>query len=113
MKRLILAALLSISTYAFAETDFSKYMHLVTPIEGVVLSQESIEFMKVAGDVRGYYRKDGTYVESYHRSAPNSTKLDNYTTEGNYNPYTLEDGNRSPYTPEPEPTLSRPRRGWK
>lgn len=111
MKRLILAALLSISTYALADTDFSKYMHLVTPIEGVVLSQESIEFMKVAGDVRGYYRKDGTYVAPHHRSAPNSTKLDNYETQGNYNPYTLEEGTRSPYTPEP--TLSRPRRGWK
>ena len=84
MKRLILAALLSLITAS-----------------------------ALADQVRGHYRKDGTYVESYHRSSPNSTKLDNYTTEGNYNPYTLEDGNRSPYTPEPEPTLSRPRRGWK
>lgn len=113
MKRILAIALLSIASIASAATDYSKYMHLVTPIEGVVLSQESIEFMKVAGDVKGYFRKDGTYVEPHHRSEPNSTKLDNYTTEGNYNPYTLEDGNRSPYTPEPEPTLSRPRRGWK
>lgn len=92
MKRLILAALLSISTYAFADTDFSKYMHLVTPIEGVVLSQESIEFMKVARNVKGYYRKNGTYVESHQRSAPNSTKRDNFSSEGNYNPYTGKKG---------------------
>ena len=33
-----------------------------------------------AGDVhvRGYYRKDGTYVQPYVRSSPNSEKWDNY-----------------------------------
>lgn len=48
MKRLIIVALLSIATAAFAATDYSKYMHLVTPIEGVVLSQESIDFLNYA-----------------------------------------------------------------
>ena len=28
--------------------------------------------------VRGYYRKDGTYVQPYVRSSPNSEKWDNY-----------------------------------
>ena len=28
-----------------------------------------------------------TYVGSYQRSSPNKTKLDNYSTPGNYNPY--------------------------
>ena len=28
--------------------------------------------------VNGYYRSDGTYVQGYHRSSPNSTKSDNY-----------------------------------
>ena len=94
MKRILAIALLSIATYAFADTDYSKYMHLVTPIEGVVLSQESIEFMKVAGDVRGYIRKDGTYVAPHARSEPNSTKLDNYQTEGNFNPNTGKIGTK-------------------
>ncbi len=46
--------------------------------------------------VRGYYRKDGTYVRPHMRSSPNSTTLDNYSTRGNINPYTGQPGTRSP-----------------
>jgi hypothetical protein len=42
--------------------------------------------------VRGYVRKDGTYVAPHYRSSPNSTKADNYSTRGNYNPYTGKAG---------------------
>lgn len=38
--------------------------------------------------VEGYYRKNGTYVEPYHRSEPNSTATDNYSYQGNVNPHT-------------------------
>ena len=38
--------------------------------------------------VSGYYRKDGTYVSGHYRSDRNSTNHDNYSTSGNYNPYT-------------------------
>jgi len=38
--------------------------------------------------VRGYYRANGTYVAPYNRTAPNSTKDDNWSTKGNVNPYT-------------------------
>jgi len=31
-----------------------------------------------AGQVSGYYRKNGTYVRPHYRSNPNSTKADNY-----------------------------------
>ena len=44
--------------------------------------------------VKGYTRKDGTYVAPHQRSAPNSTRNDNYTTRGNINPYTGEPGTR-------------------
>jgi len=36
--------------------------------------------------VKGYYRKDGTYVRPHVRTAPNSTVTDNYSYHGNYNP---------------------------
>lgn len=36
----------------------------------------------------GYERSNGTYVQPYERSAPNSTRQDNYSTQGNVNPYT-------------------------
>lgn len=47
--------------------------------------------------VNGYYRKNGTYVQPHYRSAPNSTKLDNYSTYGNTNPYTGKQGTINPY----------------
>lgn len=42
--------------------------------------------------VKGYTRKDGTVVKPHTRSAPNSTKSDNYSTRGNVNPYTGKPG---------------------
>jgi hypothetical protein len=42
--------------------------------------------------VRGYVRKDGTYVAPHYRSSPNGTKADNYSTRGNYNPHTGKPG---------------------
>ena len=47
--------------------------------------------------VQGYYKKNGTYVAPHYRSSPNSTKLDNWSTRGNVNPYTGNVGTRNPY----------------
>ncbi|MCI1272840.1 MAG: hypothetical protein LKG27_00190 [Clostridiaceae bacterium] len=47
--------------------------------------------------VNGYMRRDGTYVQGYNRSTPNETRLDNYSTRGNYNPYTGKEGTVNPY----------------
>lgn len=44
--------------------------------------------------VKGYIRKDGTYVQPHYRSAPNGTKQDNWSTKGNVNPYTGEPGTK-------------------
>ena len=52
--------------------------------------------------VQGYTRKDGTYVAPYVRTAPDHTNLNNYSTQGNYNPYTGSAGTVQPnysYTP--------------
>lgn len=38
--------------------------------------------------VKGYYRKNGTYVSPHTRSSPNRTTYDNYSHQGNINPYT-------------------------
>ncbi|SDQ24426.1 hypothetical protein SAMN05216569_0265 [Pseudoxanthomonas sp. CF125] len=64
--------------------------------------------------VKGYTRKDGTYVAPHVRSSPNSTTSDNYSTRGNYNPYTGKKGSINPnpvpafapyYVPTPLPYL--------
>lgn len=50
--------------------------------------------------VKGYYRKDGTYVAPYARSAPDST------TSNNYGPSTSTTPSR-PYWSAPEPLRQR------
>lgn len=44
--------------------------------------------------VNGYYRKDGTYVPSHMRSAPDGNFSNNWSTKGNVNPYTGKEGTR-------------------
>jgi endonuclease YncB( thermonuclease family) len=48
-----------------------------------------------AVDVRGYFRKDGTYVAPHKRTAPDASFDDNWTTVGNVNPYTGKPGTKS------------------
>lgn len=49
-----------------------------------------------AGDqyVHGYYRRNGTYVQGYHRTVPNGTSYDNYSHAGNINPWTGKKGHK-------------------
>lgn len=48
--------------------------------------------------VRGYYKPStGTYVQPYYRSSPNRSTFDNWSTRGNYNPYTGKSGTQSPF----------------
>ena len=45
--------------------------------------------------VNGYYKSNGTYVDSYMKSSPNNTKSDNFSTYGNVNPYTGQAGTKT------------------
>ncbi len=67
MKTLLTFALVLISTIAFARDQY----------------------------VHGYSRKDGIYVAPYTRSAPDNSYNNNYSTKGNYNPYTGQSGTNS------------------
>lgn len=42
--------------------------------------------------VRGYSKRSGTYVMPHYRSSPNRFKFDNWSSQGNYNPYTGRKG---------------------
>jgi hypothetical protein len=44
--------------------------------------------------VSGYYRKNGTYVAPYHRSSPDGDFSNNWSTRGNINPYTGQEGTK-------------------
>ena len=49
--------------------------------------------------VNGYYKSNGTYVESYLRTSPDSSPYNNYNYPGNYNPNkgTTTTGSQSSY----------------
>ncbi len=48
--------------------------------------------------VRGYYKPStGSYVAPHYKTTPNKTKLDNFSTKGNYNPSTGKKGTVNPY----------------
>jgi hypothetical protein len=49
--------------------------------------------------VKGHTRSDGTYVQPHYRSSPNNYKFDNYSSQGNTNPYNGQQGSVNPYTP--------------
>ena len=54
--------------------------------------------------VKGYSKKDGTYVQPHYRSSSDSNKFNNYSTQGNSNPYTGQQGTSNPYAmPEIKP----------
>lgn len=44
--------------------------------------------------VRGYYRSNGTYVAPHYRSDPDTSFSNNWSTKGNVNPYTGEEGTK-------------------
>lgn len=45
--------------------------------------------------VQGHVRKDGSYVQPHVRSNPDQHKFNNYSSQGNTNPYTGQRGTQS------------------
>lgn len=65
----------------------------------VVLSFFTLSVSRVdarTSRVRGYYKRStGSYVMPHYKTTPNSYKWDNYSSRGNYNPYTAKRGYKS------------------
>lgn len=49
--------------------------------------------------VRGYTKKDGTYVAPHRKTNPDQTKRNNYSSQGNVNPNTGREGTKDPDKP--------------
>ena len=80
MKKIILSLILSLSLFV-----------------GVFSLASTVEARTVR--VRSYYKPStGTYVMPSYRTSPNRTKLDNWSTKDNYNPYTGKAGTRNYYS---------------
>ena len=90
MKKLLLAliALISTSTVALAQSfNFDS---------NSLSSTTSFNFgVNNTTNVSGYTRSNGTHVDSYTRTMPNSNNHDNFSTVGNLNPYTETVGTRA------------------
>lgn len=67
--------------------------------------------------VNGYVRNDGTYVAPHFRTNPDNSRTNNWSSQGNTNPYTGQPGTVNPYTPPPPPppavnNFNAPRQPW-
>jgi hypothetical protein len=54
------------------------------------------QFSFAAKHVKGYTKKDGTYVAPHHRTEQNRTQRDNYSSKPNVNPYNGKKGTKEP-----------------
>jgi len=68
----------------------------IIAIAVAIIITPSVSF--AASRTRGYVRRStGAYVQPYYHSTRNYTRLDNYSTRGNINPYTGKKGYTSPF----------------
>lgn len=63
----------------------------------IALTSPSLAFAQVY--VAPTIRSDGTMVQGHMRTAPNSTRVDNWSSRPNVNPYTGRVGTADPYAP--------------
>ena len=67
-----------------------KLQHIVIAIVAITASLNAQTW------VNPYQRADGTQVGGHYRSSPNGNPYDNWSTKGNYNPYTGAAGTHNP-----------------
>lgn len=72
---------------------------LKTIIGCVVLLAAGAASAQSSHSVRGYLRSDGTYVARHMQTNSNSTRMDNWSTQGNVNPYTGRAGTVDRFAP--------------
>ena len=65
-------------------------------ISVVLLSIFTITTLAADTYVKGYTRKDGTYVRPHYRSTPDKSYNNNWSVRPNVNPYTGKRGTRAP-----------------
>lgn len=73
-----------------------KFFYSVSLVLFSVIALASSLFSDVK--VKGYYRKDGTYVQPHYRSDPDGNVWNNWSTYPNINPYTGKQGTKYKYS---------------
>lgn len=76
--------------------QMKKLFILSVLLVGVLLFSESAEARTTR--IRGYFKPStGSYVAPHYKTTPNRSKFDNFSTKGNYNPYTGKKGTVNPF----------------
>ena len=70
------------------------------------LATQMQAFAASSHSVHGHFKKDGTFVQPHRQTDPNQSKLDNWGSKGNVNPYSGKAGSVDPHAPH----MSRPRK---
>jgi hypothetical protein len=87
MKKILLLAAVFVAAPAFAQLYNNQPAQPRGFAGGMTGSDEQVS---------GYTRSNGTYVEPYHRTEADSNPYNNYSTQGNVNPYTGQAGHKNP-----------------
>jgi hypothetical protein len=77
--------------------------HILMILVGVAVAAPAIS--QSSHYVQGYTTKNGTFVAPHYQSNPDSSRLNNWSTKGNVNPYTGKVGTVDPYS-QPKSTTS-------
>lgn len=73
-----------------------KYILVLMLFVGLLSISTSAEAKTIR--VKGYYKSStGSYVSPSYRTSPNKYRYDNYSTKGNYNPYSGKKGTVNSY----------------
>lgn len=79
-----------------------------TTFAAALLATLSVSAFSQSHYVRPHVTRDGTYVEGHYQSNPDSSRMNNYSTQGNVNPYTGQQGTVNPYAPSQQPGYLAP-----
>ena len=98
MKKINLVKLCLVVTGLFSALFFQAHLNY-TSFNSIRFDSIGFNVAEASVYVHGYTRANGTYVEPYYRSSPDSSPYNNYSFPGNTNPYTgkVAPGNADTY----------------
>lgn len=92
-----LLTIVALALLACAGTARAKDHHYHAPRVRAYHAPKAYHVPGATVPVRGYVRSNGTYVAPSYRTSPNRTKVDNWSSKPNVNPYTGKPGTKDPY----------------
>ena len=68
----------------------------------IIFGLSGVALATPSHSVRGYVKRDGTYVAPHYQTNPNATRVDNWSSAPNVNPYTGKVGTADPFVYKPK-----------